>query len=150
MRQLCLAKQSIGKCGRVAFIDKANRAVRYMIQPRSEITGFNGFLTFAAIAMDWQTNDPAKNLILTSQVLEVLLVERAIFSRVRFQRARPSPAWITDGHTDPNCTIIDASKPAGLRPIKLSCIGVTQTAQPREIPLKSNLLKEYSPHIGQD
>ena len=100
--------------------------------------------------MDWQTNDPAQNLILTSQVLEVLLVERAVFSRVRFQRAGPSPAWIADGNTDPNRTVINTSKPAGLWPIKLSRIGVTQTAQPREIPLKSNLLKEYSPHIGQD
>jgi len=112
MRQLSLAKQSIGECSRVAFIHKANRAVRYMIQPRSEIAGFNGFLAFAAIAMDWQTNDPAQNLILSGQILKVLLVERSIFSRVRFQRAGPRPAWIADGNTDPNRTIINASKPA--------------------------------------
>ena len=128
MRQLRFAKQSIGECGRVAFIHKANRAVRYMLQPRSEIAGFNGFLAFAAIAMDRQANDPAQNLILSGQVLEVLLVERDIFSRVRFQRAGPIPAWIADGNTDPNRTVINARKPAGLRPIKLSRIGVTQTA----------------------
>ena len=84
VRQFRLTKQSIGECGCVTFVDKANRAVGYMIQPGREIPGFNRFLAFAAITMDRQSHNPAQNLILPGQILKVLLVQYRVFSRVRF------------------------------------------------------------------
>lgn len=65
VRQFRLTKQSIGECGCVTFVDKANGAAGYMIQPGSKISGFNRFLAFAAIAMNRQSHNPAKNLILS-------------------------------------------------------------------------------------
>ena len=84
MRQFSIAKQSVGKCSRVPFVDEANWPTCYMIKPRSEIAGFLGFLAFASVAMDRHAYDPSENLVLVSQIFEVLLIERNIPASVSF------------------------------------------------------------------